>query len=376
MRIAFCLFKYFPFGGLQRDFLRIAQECLARGHIIDVYTMSWEGEVEPGMGVRTISVKGLTNNQQRQDYIRQVTPFLHDGRYDCVIGFNKMPGLDVYFAADTCYQAKARAAHGWWYRLTQRYRQTMALEKTVFDAATTTEILLIAPAQQADFMRCYNTPSARFHLLPPGIARDRVAPPDAAKRRQLTRAEYGIPPDGFLLLSVGSGFKTKGLARVLIALAALPQELQEKTRLFVIGKDDARRFQRQASRLGISPHVHFLGGRSDVPRFLLAADILLHPAYNENTGTVLLEALASGLPVIVSDVCGYAHYVHEAAAGIVIPSPFQQERFNQALANMLSFDDIRAAARWNALVFTKNADIYSMPERAVNVIERLAQKRR
>ena len=46
------------------------------------------------------------------------------------------------------------------------------------------------------------------------------------------------------------------------------------------------------------------------------ADLLIHPAYNENTGTVLLEALVAGLPVLVSAVCGYAHYIAEADAGL------------------------------------------------------------
>ena len=66
--------------------------------------------------------------------------------------------------------------------------------------------------------------------------------------------------------------------------------------------------------------MQFLGGRSDVPRFLLGADLLIHPAYHENTGTALLEALVAGLPVLVTDVCGYAHYIAEADAGRVLPS--------------------------------------------------------
>ena len=44
MIVAFCLYKYFPFGGLQRDFMRIAQAVAARGHHVRVYTQSWAGE--------------------------------------------------------------------------------------------------------------------------------------------------------------------------------------------------------------------------------------------------------------------------------------------------------------------------------------------
>ena len=48
---------------------------------------------------------------------------------------------------------------------------------------------------------------------------------------------------------------------------------------------------------------------------------MIHPAYNENTGTVLLEALVAGLPVLVSAVCGYAHYIAEANCGLVLDNP-------------------------------------------------------
>ncbi len=76
----------------------------------------------------------------------------------------------------------------------------------------------------------------------------------------------------------------------------------------------------------MSDQVQILKGRSDIPRFLLGADLLIHPAYNENTGTVLLEALVSGLPVLVTEVCGYAHYIAEADAGRVLPAPFDQRQ--------------------------------------------------
>ena len=105
-----------------------------------------------------------------------------------------------------------------------------------------------------------------------------------------------------------------------------------------------------------------------MPRFLLGADLLIHPAYNENTGTVLLEALVAGLPVLVTDVCGYAHYIEEADCGRVLPSPFDQSRCNDTLQQML--EDRAARERWsrNALDFADRADLYSLPEKAADVI--------
>jgi UDP-glucose:(heptosyl)LPS alpha-1,3-glucosyltransferase len=370
MRLAFCLFKYFPYGGLQRDFLRIARACLARGHRVEVYTLQWIAEVPQDLVIHILKTQGLQNHKRRENFVKQLQAALKLEKYDLIVGFNKMPGLDVYYAADTCYQAKARKQHGFLYRLTRRYRATLAFEQAVFDARAQTKILLIAPREQQEFMRYYATSPERFHLLLPGISQDRIQAANATSERASTRAAHQLNDDDFLLLMVGSGFKTKGLDRALQAVSALPSAILKRTHLFVIGADNEKPFLRLAARLGIQKHIHFLGGREDVPRYYLAADLLLHPAYNENTGTVLLEAMASGLPVLTTDVCGYAHYVKSAGGGAVLPSPFDQLQFNKTLANMLLSPD-HPRLRENALAFAKTADIYSMPERAAAIIESL-----
>ena len=169
-------------------------------------------------------------------------------------------------------------------------------------------------------------------------------------------------------MQIGSGFKTKGFDRSIKALAALPRELKQRTRLIAIGQDDPRAFQLQAKALGVSEQVQILKGRSDIPRFLLGADLLIHPAYNENTGTVLLEALVSGLPVLVTDVCGYAHYIAEADAGRVLSGPFEQAKLDQLLADMLADASRRALWARNGLAYADRADLYSMPQHAADII--------
>lgn len=374
MNLAFCLFNYFPYGGLQRDFLRIAQECIARGHTIDVYTMHWEGDLQPYLSVTLLPAKGLQNYTKRKNFVKELQSHLAKKHYDLIVGFNKMPGLDVYYAADTCFQAKAYKKYGFWYRLIPRYRHSVAFEKAVFSSESKTEILLLSKLQLDDFIHYYQTLPDRFHLLPPGISKDRIAPKNAHKIRAELRKEFTIPDDDFLLLMVGSGFKTKGLDRILKGIANLPAYLKNHTHLFVIGKDRPESFQQRARKLGIAEKVKFLGGRDDVPRFLLSADLLLHPAYNENTGTVILEALVSGLPVLTTDVCGYADYVRQADAGYVLPSPFQQNEFDKSLAEMLTSPQ-RKTWEQNALAFAQQADIYNLPEHAVDLLEAFGSKK-
>jgi UDP-glucose:(heptosyl)LPS alpha-1,3-glucosyltransferase len=300
---------------------------------------------------------------------------LETEHFDRVIGFNKMPYLDLYYAADVCYLARAAQSQcGFFYRLLPRYRQWAALEKAVFARGKATKVLLLAPQQQQEFVSYYQTETERFHLLPPGIAKDRIAPANATDIRARVRRMYQMSDDDIFLLMVGSGFKTKGLDRAMRGLAALPDVLKRRSHLFVVGQDSPRSFIKLAQRLDIAHQLHFLGGRSDVPDFLLAADLLLHPAYHENTGTVLLEAIASGLPVLTVDSCGYAHYVSEAKAGRVLSSPFQQAEFNEELQKMILSEE-RIGWQQNGLSFAKQADIYSLPDKAADVIDYIGQKR-
>lgn len=81
--------------------------------------------------------------------------------------------------------------------------------------------------------------------------------------------------------------------------------------------------------------MRFLGGRADTPRFYATADFLLHPAYSESAGKVLLEALTHGLPVLTTDTCGYAPHILDAQAGHVITSPFSQDILNKELATFI-----------------------------------------
>jgi len=365
MKLAFCLFKYFPFGGLQRDFVRIAKECQAQGHEIHVFTIQWQGEKLPGFHLHLLPASGLQNHTRIRRFVKQLKSILTQTKFDCVIGFNKMPGLDVYYAADVCFQARVREKHGYLYRLLPRYRQLQAYEEAVFSPAASTRILLIAAKQKAEFQHFYHTQEERFHLLPPGITKFAYTEQERAIIRSELRNEYHLQ-DQFLIVMVGSGFKTKGVDRAIHALASLPKTIRQKTQLFIIGQDHAGPFQSLAQKCRVQNQVVFLGGRSDVPRFLLGADLLLHPAYHENTGTVLLEALTLGLPVLTTDVCGYAQHIQEAQAGRVLNSPFQQSTLNSALADMLTSPS-KLMWQHNAIRYAQQNDLYSMPQHAAKL---------
>jgi len=375
MRLGFLLFDYFPFGGLQRDCLGIAQACHGRGHDVSMLTRTWQGDQPAGISIELFGRRGLSNIARNRAWLKQIARALPERKFDAVIGFNKVPGLDIYYGSDPCYAARMARLKGWWYRWSPRYRHFRALEEAVFARGRPTQILTLTEREIPLYEQFYGTEPERFHLLPPGIQRRTVSEEAQKAARASVRDANGWQATDKLLLLVGSGFRVKGLDRAIRALASLPQALRQKTRLVVVGQNRPGEFQRMAERLGVGGRVHIMGGRADVFEFLLAADLLVHPAYSEAAGMVLLEALTAGLPVLCTEICGYAFHIDRAQAGRVLASAFSQAECDAAMAEMLVSPQ-REDWRRNALAYAAKEDLYSCHVRAAEIIECLDKQKR
>lgn len=376
MKLAVCIYKYFPFGGLARDFRRIMEIRRDAGDEIDVYCIEWHGAEVPGFNRIHVNASGFTNHARMHDFYLKVKPQLDAGNYDLVIGFNKMPGLDLYYAADPCYLARARQY--WHYPLTLffgRVKFYSDWERAVFGPQSRTVSMMISSVQRRLFEQLYDTPPERLVDLPPGIDPERTRPSDWQQQRQQLRSSLNLTDDDFLLLMIGSGFKRKGVDFAIDALAALPQNLRDRTHIYVVGEDKEKPFVKQAQKLNIDGQVHFMGGRDDVPQWLQAADLFMHPARSENTGTVILEAMVAGLPQLVSEACGYASHVKRSQAGELIADPENTEAYTNLLSDILQAEKLQQCSS-NALSYARHEDLYSMPQRAAELIKQLVDSNR
>ncbi len=91
LNLAFCLFKYFPFGGLQVNFINIAKECMARGHKIVAYTISWEGEKPEGLDITILPASEVTNHARYISFVKLVHRHTRETNYDAWWGLIKFP---------------------------------------------------------------------------------------------------------------------------------------------------------------------------------------------------------------------------------------------------------------------------------------------
>lgn len=373
MHLSFLIYSYFPFGGLQRDFLRVATECTSRGHKITVYTLSWEGDIPDGIEVILVPITIRNRIKRNEAYTEWVRSALKQQNDSLVIGFNKMPMLDVYFAADPCFMEKATQQRGLYYKFTSRYKHFKEYEEAVFAASRLTEALILSPQQRTAFEKYYPDCGPRLHQVPPGISVDRKVDAIDKEIGAQLRIEFGLAVTTKLLLQVGSGFRVKGVDRALKAMASLPQPELENCHYLLIGQDNPDRYLRLAKKLGIAEQFTVLGGRDDIPRFLAAADLLLHPAYSESAGYMLLEATIAGLPVLTTSTCGYAFHIEQAESGLVCSDPFEQSQLNNYLARMLGDLD---SADWsqNGLEYGRQDELYSQASAVADFLEEFSAR--
>ena len=365
-KVAFSVFKYFPYGGLQLDLMRMALEFRDRGIGVVIFCMIWDAPPPPeGIEFRELEVKAMTNHGKARKFEKLLAKELAKEHFLTHVAFNRLVPADWYFAADMPFVESV--PRGFVEKLFPRYRTFAAMERSVFTPKSPTRILCITRAQQAAFQRLYGTPNARMYQLPPGINAEYASALKYREERDEVRGEFGVGEDDILLIQVSSAFRTKGVDRSIAALAALPETVRERTKLLVVGRGKIPPYAALARRCGVADRVIFAGARDDVPKLIAAADLMIHPARNEATGTVLLESLACGTPALCSGICGFSPLVEEAG-NPVLPEKFQQKVLNRTLMLTLSAPGRLEELQREAENYGANADFYRRAQVAVDLI--------
>jgi UDP-glucose:(heptosyl)LPS alpha-1,3-glucosyltransferase len=161
----------------------------------------------------------------------------------------------------------------------------------------------------------YRHVNAPIHVIPNGVDLERFRPASDVERRD-ARADLGLADDGLIAVFIGHEFERKGLPFVVEGLKCAPE-----VTLVVVGgtPDQIRRASGHAARLGVRDRVRFVGPKSDPTPFLRASDVFVLPSAYESYGLVIMEALASGLPVVATSVGVVPEVLVDGVNGFIVP---------------------------------------------------------
>jgi len=214
-------------------------------------------------------------------------------------------------------------------------------------------------------------PEKKLFMVPNGID-------IAGLKRAATcenRRSLGLDENAFIIITVGRVCKVKA-QWVFVKAAEKISRLRPETRFLLVGEGpDWMKIQQLIEECGIKDRFYMLGKRDDVPSLLLASDIFVLTSITEGMAMTLLEAMALGKPVVVTDIPGNRSLVRDGETGILIPTG-NPEALAETLEHLAKTPDLRNRLGENARKRVEELfDYVTMGERTLEVYERLLKAR-
>ncbi len=326
-------------GGTERDLYRTAEGLRDLGH--EVHLFCQEYGIDPPQRTYAHRVRGLPLGRTIRlwSYALRAPALMNRVGCDITISFGRLLKQDVLRSGGGPHKIflqklgyEGGTLRRLWQKLSLYHRSLLILEKKQFAAAGSKKIIAVSQSVKREIMAAYGVPDEKILVLYNGVDQERFHPSLRTKWRDAVRSQWHIPVDADVVLFVGSGFRRKGLNRLLEIWGG--GGLRE-TFLLVVGHD-ARlaRYQAAAARRAAGKII-FTGRQESIERFYGAADVVALPSVQEAFGNVVLEALACGLPVVVSRNVGASELLDNALAGGIVDEPQDRRAWQTTLERAL-----------------------------------------
>lgn len=320
MKLAIVRRRHAAFGGAERFIENIAAGLATIGHDLTIVSESWP---DGGGNIEHVTVPshGLTRRGKLANFQREVAAIVARSKFDLVQTHERLLTADIFRAGDgvhAAWLARLATEQGAVKDLVRRLSPMHSLVKaTERRMARETGMIFVANSalvarELADWL---DVPANRIRTIENGVDIMSFHPPSAAER-DAARQRLNLHGDAPVVAFVGSGFERKGAFKLVEALA-LPQ--CASIRAVIAGRDrrqDALR--RRIETLGLASRVQLLGGVDDPRTVYHAADLFALPSLYDPMPNAALEALACGLPLLVTADTGIADAVRDSGAGVVV----------------------------------------------------------
>lgn len=213
------------------------------------------------------------------------------------------------------------------------------LEKKQFSFSRLRTVIALSGCVREDIHRTYGVPLERIRVIPNGVNTDQFHPDLRERCRERIRKGWGIEEEKIVVLFVASGnYQNRGLPNLLSAFRGLDKD---RFRLVIIGGDRSSPFQEMARKMNLGVGVQFLPFSDQIEEVYSGGDLLVFPSYYDTFGNVPLEAMASGLPVVVTAACGVSEWIQNGKNGMVLEDPADAAGLGKIL-DRLSNEGLRA----------------------------------
>jgi UDP-glucose:(heptosyl)LPS alpha-1,3-glucosyltransferase len=327
MKIAM-LTKNFTFrNGSSRAIHEVSARLSARGHEVHIFCNRRPDRYAGGPVLRHVPMLPLGSWARAWSFDRGCRHRIGAERFDIIHGHGNTTVQDIV-TVHVCRKAN-RLARG---LSLSRRDPHLFIERRQFEDRGLKRIIVFSERLKLDLRRYYGIPSDRVATIPNGVDADRFHPGLRSIHRDRIRRQIGLSDQDLAVLFIASGnFENRGLRNLLAAAARKPDR---RMKLVIAGGDRHGAYRARARGLGIEDRLVFLPFTERVEELYAGADALIFPSYYDTFGSVPLEAMASGLPVVVTASCGMSELITDGVNGLILKDPADVETLGALLERL------------------------------------------
>jgi len=198
-------------------------------------------------------------------------------------------------------------------------------------------ILPVSTLVKNELSKHYPISEDRISVMHPGVSIERFSCLNARSCRERIRARHGLSASDVVICFVGMNFEIKRLDLAIQGIAGMRRDgfFSPLPKLLIVGKGGSEPYLKMAKDLGVSDQLVFAGITDEVEAYYLASDFFVMPSRMDTFGLVVLEAMAAGLPVVISSNVGAADLVIHGSSGLILPqNPTAQDMTGSLLRLM------------------------------------------
>jgi UDP-glucose:(heptosyl)LPS alpha-1,3-glucosyltransferase len=306
------------------------------------------GLLRPGRFLKTLSF-----------YLKAASVLKNMPKRTVTFAYGKVAGCDIFRTGggshlDYMIQS-LKGYDSWFFKIKKSLARCITpvnwlapiLERQIFRRDSKTVFIAISTYVAKEITGRFHLEDSKIRIIPNGVD-SRIF--NFKRRKDVAgslRRRYGLPDQGVLIGFCSTNFERKGLQYVIDSLKHLP----EYYRLLVAGGRRPGKFAVIADKYQVKDRILFLGKVANMPEFYGAIDVLCHPSFHDTFGSVVAEALAMGVPVVISE--------HVGAKDIVIHG------VNGWMLTELSGQSVATAIRNAAAIGVQDFDRYVFSDEAV-----------
>lgn len=316
-KIAIVIPKFGLVGGAEQFAARLTGEMVKQGYDFHVFTRSWETSSYP-----------VTFHPTR---IITFPRFLITPSFAWFAGYHtKRENCDLIHSHDRIFHAQIFTLHGvphrYWAKevrgkkyLSLFDRATVWVERQMVRRNTRSLFVAVSKLAKDVFLREYQLDPERIIVIHPGVGMEVNPREFKTSARQYLNYKYGLGKNERIIFFASMNFEIKGLPEIISALAQVAKK-ERAFRLIVAGKGNWKRYEIMTGQAGIGNHIIFAGvlNKEELNRHYLGSDFYIMLSRFDTFGLVVLEAMACGLPVIVSSSVGAQDLIVEGKNGFII----------------------------------------------------------